>query len=578
MALRQIRIGSAANVVQYDDADHGSAIEVDQPIKAGTPVDSNDVIRLSDLAGIILPPVNAVSIDNPTELNLIAGTPGVLIVVQGIVPATGLDTYTIYAYDASGPAIAAPYIMDAAGVGAERWIAIAGKYRISTIMNTLTTKNPPLDADLAVYRDSVGATWNLVTSTWTQVKAFLETYFDTLYGGISAVTASSAPNGLETLPTLSEVAGVISVTGNHRVWVKGVLYLKTTATVDLSAHANGIWYIYYDSSGVLQHSQTIWDFLITVPITIVYKNGASYFVMDERHGSILDVKTHDYLHYSRGTAWASGLVAAPGNTSLNLGTGDFYDEDLHFDITGANPYQVRVFYRDASLNWLWTAFQNNWWKAGVGGRPQWDDAGTLTELANAKYGVYYLVAINGYDTKIVSFMGQASHTTLAAARADTYGGMTWGTLPSEEIKTLYKIIVLATAASGTFVEVQDLRSNPQLVGTAPVLTDHGSLGGLSDPDHPASAIVNTPAGSIVATTVQAAIDELDTEKLSLTGGTTTGDMIRYNSISSAWEVKHEPLVFSQIILTPALAAALDAEGGMWYKSTDKSVYVCTAAP
>jgi len=58
-------------------------------------------------------------------------------------------------------------------------------------------------------------------------------------------------------------------------------------------------------------------------------------------------------------------------------------------------------------------------------------------------------------------------------------------------------------------------------------------------------------------------------------GTTTGDTIRYNSVTAAWEVKHEPLVFSQIILTPAAVAILDAEGGMWYKSSDKSVYVCT---
>lgn len=40
--------------------------------------------------------------------------------------------------------------------------------------------------------------------------------------------------------------------------------------------------------------------------------------------------------------------------------------------------------------------------------------------------------------------------------------------------------------------------------------------------HPASAISNTPAGDIAATNVQAAINELDTEKLSKSGGTMTG--------------------------------------------------------
>ncbi len=73
------------------------------------------------------------------------------------------------------------------------------------------------------------------------------------------------------------------------------------------------------------------------------------------------------------------------------------------------------------------------------------------------------------------------------------------------------------------------------------VTDHGLLTGLADDDHPqyaldtdlaahmgdttdahpASAITNTPAGSIAATTVQAAINELDTEKQPLNATLTT---------------------------------------------------------
>lgn len=46
------------------------------------------------------------------------------------------------------------------------------------------------------------------------------------------------------------------------------------------------------------------------------------------------------------------------------------------------------------------------------------------------------------------------------------------------------------------------------------VVDHGGLTGLTDADHPASAIVNTPyvAGAIAATTVQAAINELADER------------------------------------------------------------------
>ena len=49
-----------------------------------------------------------------------------------------------------------------------------------TALGTLGTKATPVDADLLVQRDSA-STGDLVTSTWTQIKAFLKTYFDTLY-------------------------------------------------------------------------------------------------------------------------------------------------------------------------------------------------------------------------------------------------------------------------------------------------------------------------------------------------------------------------------------------------------------
>lgn len=58
-----------------------------------------------------------------------------------------------------------------------------------------------------------------------------------------------------------------------------------------------------------------------------------------------------------------------------------------------------------------------------------------------------------------------------------------------------------------------------LTSDAVSLTTH-----LSDPTaaHAASAISSTPAGTLAATTVQAALNELDTEKLALAGGTMSG--------------------------------------------------------
>lgn len=52
MVMQTVRLGSLPNILRYDDADYDAAIETTAPIKAGTPVDINDVLRLEDLPTI----------------------------------------------------------------------------------------------------------------------------------------------------------------------------------------------------------------------------------------------------------------------------------------------------------------------------------------------------------------------------------------------------------------------------------------------------------------------------------------------------------------------------------------------
>jgi len=58
-------------------------------------------------------------------------------------------------------------------------------------------------------------------------------------------------------------------------------------------------------------------------------------------------------------------------------------------------------------------------------------------------------------------------------------------------------------------------------------------------------------------------------------GHNTGDLIRYNAGTGTWESCAEPADFKQINLTPRDSPMEDAEGGVYYKSADKSVYICT---
>jgi hypothetical protein len=53
VALVTIRVGSAVDIFQYDDAAFDSAIETTAPIKAGKPADPSDVTRLADAGSLI---------------------------------------------------------------------------------------------------------------------------------------------------------------------------------------------------------------------------------------------------------------------------------------------------------------------------------------------------------------------------------------------------------------------------------------------------------------------------------------------------------------------------------------------
>ena len=84
MAIKQLRLGSGEDIIQYDDVDYDSAIETDQPIKAGTPIDPNDVLRKTDMPTIaagglgnnkIVETDGAGDLDSVDDLtNYIAGT------------------------------------------------------------------------------------------------------------------------------------------------------------------------------------------------------------------------------------------------------------------------------------------------------------------------------------------------------------------------------------------------------------------------------------------------------------------------------------------------------------------------
>lgn len=236
MTLVPIRIGSLVNVHVFDDADYDSAIETIMPIKAGDPVDPNDVVTLGSMSfGKLAVP----NVDDPSQLGAVAGKNGDVVVVQQVNAAGAIDAWTLYAYDASGPAIDSPYVVDALGAGSERWVAIGGRY--SAISHT--TNSPIRVPDLA-FSDG---TWNgsLEVPTRNSLRnKFLLMVSDAVFGiawdGVTDVTAShnrlydklitlatiQAPGGPHTIPLAKITPG--GVNGSITFNAEGVV----TAFVD----------------------------------------------------------------------------------------------------------------------------------------------------------------------------------------------------------------------------------------------------------------------------------------------------------------------------------------------------------
>uniref|UniRef100_A0A6H1ZAP4 Uncharacterized protein n=1 Tax=viral metagenome TaxID=1070528 RepID=A0A6H1ZAP4_9ZZZZ len=237
MALKLIRIGSATDVFQYDDGAFPVAIHTEGPMQADTaPTNPNEVLRLSDVpasGNIVTAAANItdhavvrgdggakgvqdslVIIDDTGSISLpvLQTVDGVDISVHAATPTAHQDAPGLIATHTAIPAAHHAKYTDAEAVIAAKADgdiadAITKKHIQGTdiALGVLGTKNPPIDADKVIYRNSAAADV-LVTSTWTQIKAFLKTYFDTLYIAVTGryrYAAALADAGTINLPTIT---------------------------------------------------------------------------------------------------------------------------------------------------------------------------------------------------------------------------------------------------------------------------------------------------------------------------------------------------------------------------------------
>ena len=290
------------------------------------------------------------------------------------------------------------------------------------------------------------------------------------------------PTGfIDTTATLSWSDGslALTITGAHSFYQSGVLYNRGTTTKALSADTSGIHYYYY-SNGVLSTSMT-WPGFNVPLVAIVYWNTTTNkgLLTEERHGFVMDGATHAWMHNTVGPRYVSGLVGTFTNTTFSMTAGSIYDEDLAISIGAATT--CNILYKNGSSDWAWDAAQTNYMKMN-GANVRYNNGTALADASSNNYVAYWFFATNDATTPIWVIMGQRQDTTIANARANnTYESLSLGTLPSKEMKLLYRVIVRNDATP--YEEAQDLRQVSNIPAGTYIAPDHGMLAGLADDDH-----------------------------------------------------------------------------------------------
>lgn len=310
----------------------------------------------------------------------------------------------------------------------------------------------------------------------------------------------------------------LGVATTATIYINGVPYTLASPglTIDLDSKtlSSGLWFIWAEVSGgaaVLNAAKSAWDItgLTAIPVATVYWNGAAGAICDERHGADRNLPFHKAWHQTVGArivndgSFAQTRPTTSNDGQIELVEGILWDEDIDNEVTTAQGKLVRNWYETDSGVWTWADGTANSgydrpyiWNSGTSllQYPKSDSSYTLTDCASNRFIAVWVYASNDTTRPIyvVTPALAATYSTLSNARNATAPVLPF----APELKLLYRWIY---RGDGEYQEAADYR-------TAFTLPS----GGVSSPV--AAAVQFAPTDTISATNVQAAIEELNTEK------------------------------------------------------------------
>ena len=324
----------------------------------------------------------------------------------------------------------------------------------------------------------------------------------------------------------------LAPTGTSFIYYRlGYAYTETaTLTKVLGtgiAGDDGLWVFYIDSTGLSSAQNPSHDAVDdviekTCIVAYVMWDAVNNLgkLMWEAHGMNMSPFTHHWLHDNIGAVYREGM-ALSGFTDIggdgdqdtdvqfNISAGIFYDEDIEHGVNAiAIGDSYDLWYLEGS-NWRWISTTMPG-REHPDGMLAWNDAGTQTEADNGDYVCAHIFATNimtnaGSTTREYIFIqGQAEYDSskLARAGADVeINTLVYGTLPLEEIVPVATIILQTGTgmSNGISASIEYTESGDEFIdwrgsdlkASGGSISDHGSLAGLTDNDHPQYAqIIN----------------------------------------------------------------------------------------
>ena len=378
-------------------------------------------------------------------------------------------------------------------------------------------------------------------------------------GGVTAAHGFEGRSGSSL--SMTGTVLTLSVPSSQVVWLDGVRYALTSdLTIDLGASpavGNHFVVAQDDGNGALElsASQSAWSITNTsyTPCALIYWNGTAGAVMEERHGHDRNLAQHAYLHSTRGAAiendgsFAQTRPTTTYDAQIELVAGSLWDEDIENLISTAQGKLCRHWYETASNTWTWVNGTDNGgydqpflWNSGTSRVqfPESDNSYALADAGPSAFVPVWVYASNDVTRPIyvVTPALTAAYNTLGTARAETAPVLPF----APKLKLLYRWII---RGDGQYQEAADYRTSSSLPG-----------GGVTAPT--AASVSFNPSGDLAATNVQAALEELDTEKAPAANGVTNGDSHDHNGGDGA-QIAYSSLSGLPTLGTAAAAAITD---------------------